>query len=155
MTQTSAAARVAETHREVRRPTRPTLHPVHSPQRRPHRGEARGVERSRRRISPVAMAASFVVASLLAVVGGNMVLVSGQLQLSQVQNQLANQQSVVAAAEASVFKQTAPGHIANEASLKGLTQVTPLLIPAVTSLDVREHAPTFSPSPCCSVTPGT
>lgn len=110
--------------------------------------------RTRRRLSPVAVALSIVVASLLAVVGGNMELASGQLQLEQVQSTLAGVESSYAAAQVTQWSDESPAHVAMAAERAKLVPAAALLLPGVTSLSTRLAPPTFSSAPCCSLTPG-
>ena len=83
-----------------RRTPRPAPRPVQRPALRPvattrttSTPPATWLQRARRRLSPLGIAAAIVVTCLLAVVVGNMQLAAGQLHLEQVQTELANQQS--------------------------------------------------------------
>lgn len=105
-----------------------------------------------RRPRPVVVAVGLVIASLLAVVGGNMQLASGQLRLEQVQSRLAQLQSVYAAALASVAAETSPQALAQvEGLLASPREILPIYsVP----LRLRLPAPTLSTAPCCSLTQG-
>jgi hypothetical protein len=103
-------------------------------------------------LRPVAVATGFVVASLLAVVIGNMVLASGQLQLEQLQTRVATTESNTALKlELSTEKQS-PAIAAIDAQTHGLVQAQVFPIPAA-SLTRRLAPPTLSLAPCCALTP--
>lgn len=150
---TSSAASAA-TVLERRRPTRPALVPV-ATTRSADRATASHARRTRRRLSPIAVAVAFVVASLLAVVGGNMLLDSGQLRLEQVQSQLADVSSTYAASQEEAAALASPAYVAHAASLEGLQSATPLPLPLDTALGVRLPGQRTSSAPCCTLTPGT
>jgi hypothetical protein len=108
--------------------------------------------RLRWRPRPVAVAVGLVIASLLAVVGGNMELASGQLRLEQVDSSLAQLQSTYAARLASVAAETSPQALARIEGLRATPREI-LPIPAV-SLRHRLAAPTLSSARCCSLAQG-
>jgi hypothetical protein len=100
----------------------------------------------------VSIAVGVVVASLLAVVGGNMQLAAGQLRLEQVQSRLAQVQSAYAAALASVAAETSPQALALVAGLRA--QPREILPIYSVSLRRRLPAPTLSTAPCCTLNQG-
>jgi hypothetical protein len=105
-------------------------------------------------LRPVAVATMIVVASLLAVVIGNMVLASGQLQLEQLQARLATTESKVALKLERFTEMGSPAAAARAAFRDGLVPPSMVLpIPAV-SLTQRLGLPTMSTAPCCALTPG-
>lgn len=104
--------------------------------------------RLRRRPTPVAVAIGLVIASLLAVVGGNMQLAAGQLRLEQVDSRLTQLQSAYAAALASVAAETSPQALARVGGLRaGPREILPIYS---VSLRTRLPAQSLSSAPCCS-----
>jgi hypothetical protein len=149
----TSAARVPA-HQRTAAPRRPELRPVPAAPRATARATSRSTSRaSWRRLSPVTVAVSLVVASLLAVVGGNMLLASGQLRLQVAQGQLSSLESSDATAWLHELQLTSPAFVKESASREGLQEATPLILP-VASLDHRLGPPTFSSAPCCSLKPG-
>jgi hypothetical protein len=119
---------------------------------RPTAASASRPRKGRLLLRPVAVATGFIVASLLAVVIGNMVLASGQLQLEQTQARLASTESKTALKlELSTEKQS-PRIAARDAQVDGLVQAPLFPIPAA-SLTHRLAPPTMSSAPCCALTP--
>jgi outer membrane protein TolC len=96
-----------------------------------------------------------VVASLLAVVVGNMALASGQLQLEQAQSRVAQVESKYAVALNTLNVLKNPATIAHDAAIGGLVAPSqaPLSLPHV-SLTRRLPAQRVSYLPCCTFTPG-
>jgi hypothetical protein len=96
-----------------------------------------------------------VVASLLAVVIGNMALASGQLQLEQAQSHVAQVESTYSQALETVNALKSPATIAHDAAIGGLVAPSqaPLMLPHV-SLTKRLPAQRLSYLPCCTFTPG-
>lgn len=111
---------------------------------------APSASRLRRRPTPVAVAIGVVIASLLAVVGGNMQLASGQLRLEQVDSQLTQLQSAYAAALASVAVETSPQALARVEGLRAGPRE--ILTIDYVPLGARLPAPTLSSARCCSST---
>jgi hypothetical protein len=103
---------------------------------------------------PVALSVTLIVASLLAVVIGNMLLTSGQLQLEQLQARLAATTAHYAV-KLDRFTQlespTAAVRLQQRDHLVLPAQV--FSIPAV-PLSRRLAPPTLSSAPCCALTPG-
>jgi len=95
-----------------------------------------------------------VVASLLAVVVGNMVLASGQLNLQHVQGQLSVEEASYATQLASVTAAESPATVAQSALGLHLVQPSEILQLASVPLMRRLGPPVFSSAPCCSLTPG-
>ena len=153
MTPRSAAAAVSPAPGRQARPTpRPSLRQVAAP--RAERGPVAALRVVRRRVRPVGLAAAIVVASLLAVVIGNMELASGQLRLEQVQSQLSAVQSSYSQALAEVTIQSSPQNVDVDAGKLHLVPPTEVLPIRSVSLEQRLPPPTFSSMPCCSLTPG-
>jgi hypothetical protein len=96
------------------------------------------------------VAIGVVIASLLAVVGGNMQLASGQLRLEQVDSQLTQLQSAYAAALASVAVETSPQALARVEGLRAGPRE--ILTIDYVPLGARLPAPTLSSARCCSST---
>ena len=144
-----------------RRTPRPAPRPVQRPALRPvattrttSAPPATWLQRARRRLSPLGIAAAIVVTCLLAVVVGNMQLAAGQLHLEQVQTELANQQSATDQQLLGDTLTLSPQAVAAAAGHNHLGPASEILqIPSV-SLERRLPPPTFSYAPCCSLTPG-
>ena len=100
------------------------------------------------------IAVGFVVASLLAVVIGNMTLAQGQLRLEQVDSKLVAAQSAVAGQLVQYTHQESPAVVALEAKHRHLVQPSEILPIKAVSLSTPLGPPTFSSAPCCAVTPG-
>lgn len=115
---------------------------------------AQPVRRGRVTLRPLGIAATLVVASLLAVVIGNMLLASGQLRLEQLQQRLAQVESKMAAKQELYQEMTAPRHVAISAERNGLVQPsTTYTLPYVADLSRRLHPLLLSSAPCCTITP--
>jgi hypothetical protein len=109
---------------------------------------------SRLLLRPVALATAFIVASLLAVVIGNMLLASGQLQLEQLQTKLAQKESGYAGRLEKFTAALSPSAATNYEEHHGLVQPSLVLPISAVSLTNRLAAPTFSSAPCCTLTAG-
>lgn len=109
---------------------------------------------SRLLLRPVALATAFIVASLLAVVIGNMLLASGQLQLEQLQTKLAQKESGYALRLEKFASAVSPSAATNYEEHHGLVQPSLVLPISAVSLAHRLAAPTFSSAPCCTLTAG-
>jgi hypothetical protein len=97
---------------------------------------------------------TFVVASLVAVVVGNMELAAGQLHLEQVNQQLVAVESSTAAAVEHLTYLESPQSVAAAATAHNRVPPTEVLqIPSV-PLEHRLAPPHFSYAPCCSLTTG-
>jgi hypothetical protein len=110
--------------------------------------------RSRQWFRPVTVATALVVASLLAVVTGNMLLASGQLQLEKLQANLAATESKYAGKLERFTEAQSPAAAAGVA--RDYKLVPPLFVLPIqaVSLAHRLAAPTLSSAPCCTLTPG-
>ena len=149
----TAAAGAAAPTRGVAAPARPALRPV-APKRENTTTRVAAAPSKARRFNPVGVAVGLVVASLLAVVVGNMVLASGSLTLDHAQTTLGYAEQAYEAQLAAVTHMESPAVVAQSAL--GLHLVQPsetLQLPSV-SLVRRLGPPVFSGAPCCSLTPG-
>jgi hypothetical protein len=110
--------------------------------------------RLRRKFSPVTIAVSLVLVSLLAVVVGNMELAGGQLRLSQLQAEVGQYESAQAATAAHDAWLASPAVVAHGIANTDLRSPSETFqIPGV-SVGHPLPPPTFSSAPCCSLTPG-
>jgi len=148
------AAGAAAPTRGATAPARPALRPVAPKRAATTRPAVAPAPAKSGRLNPVGVAVGLVVASLLAVVVGNMVLASGSLTLEHAQTTLGYAEQAYEAQLAAVTHMESPAVVAQSAL--GLHLVQPsetLQLPSV-SLVRRLGPPVFSGAPCCSLTPG-
>jgi hypothetical protein len=105
-------------------------------------------------LHPVSIAVTLVVASLIAVVIGNMTLAQGQLHLEQLQASLVQEQSSYAGLLVRVTSEESPANVAREAKDRHLVQPSDIYPIRSVPLSKPLGLPVFSTKPCCSVTTG-
>lgn len=135
--------------------SRPTTAPPRLRLARPVPVRATAPIRPRTTLRPLGISVGMVVASLLAVVIGNMALASGQLQLEQAQSRLAGVAAQYSNELEIVNVLKSPATIAHDAAVGGLVAPAqaPLMLPHV-PLTKRLGAQRLSDLPCCTFTPG-
>jgi len=152
-TRAASAARSAPPSHSAAAPARPSLHAV-TARRSNQRDAAPSASKARRRPQPVAIAVGLVVASLLAVVVGNMELSAGQLGLEQAQARLVATESSYAQQLELVARAESPANVAILARNNKLVLPSETLTIHSVPLMRRLGPPVFSSTPCCSITPG-